>query len=379
MNYDQLALEAHKLHHWKLGTHSIPKLETRDDLSTYYSPGVAAPCLAIEQNPDLAYDYTWKSRTIAVVSDGSAVLWLWNLGWLASLPVMEWKCILFKEFGWVDAIPIVLNTQDPDEIIETVLRISPTFWGINLEDIKAPECFYIEEELKKRSSIPIFHDDQHGTAIVVLAGLINALKVVGKDIADINIVMTGAWAAGIAIAKLLWKAGVTNIIMCDTKWAIHDGRSDLNDYKKQIAQYNKNQLSGSLSEIIVGADVFVGVSGPGTMTQDMVRTMNSDAIIFWLANPTPEIMPEDALAAWAAIVATGRSDYPNQINNVLAFPGLFKWILAARIPQITDDHKIAAAHALADYVSEPHAEMIVPNALDKWVADIVAQAVMGVI
>lgn len=377
MNYDQLALEAHKLHKGKLGTHSIPTLETRDDLSTYYSPGVAAPCLEIEKNPDLAYEYTWKSRTIAVVSDGSAVLWLWNLGWLASLPVMEGKCILFKEFGWVDAVPIVLNTQDPDEIIETVLRISPTFGWINLEDIKAPECFYIEEQLKERAGIPIFHDDQHGTAIVVLAGLINALKVVGKTMSDIKIIMTGAGAAGIAIAKLLWKAGATNIIMCDTKWAIHHGRTDLNKYKEQIADYNRDGLSGSLSDVIVGADVFIGVSGPGTLDQDMVRSMSSDPIIFGLANPTPEIMPEDAHAAWAAIVATGRSDYPNQINNILAFPGLFKWILAARIPQITDEHKLAAAYALADYVTTPTADMIVPNALDKSVADVVAQAVIS--
>jgi len=378
MDYNALALAAHKKYHWKLGTHSIPTLETRDDLSTYYSPGVAAPCLEIAKNPECAYDYTWKSRTIAVVSDGSAVLWLWNLGWLASLPVMEGKCILFKEFGWVDAVPIVLNTQDPDEIIETVLRISATFWGINLEDIKAPECFYIEEELKKRAWIPIFHDDQHGTAIVVLAGLINALKVVHKNMSDIKIIMTGAGAAGIAIAKLLWKAGATNIVMCDTKWAIYSTRDDLNQYKLEISQYNKGQLSGSLSEVIVWADVFIGVSGPGTLDQDMVRSMSSKAIVFGLANPIPEIMPEDALAAWALIVATGRSDYPNQINNVLAFPWLFKWILAARIPQITDDHKLAAAHALADYVTHPTVEMIVPNALDKWVADVVAQAVMGV-
>ncbi len=378
MNYNQLALEAHKLHKWKLGTHSIPKLETRDDLSTYYSPGVAAPCLAIEQNPELAYDYTWKSRTIAVVSDGSAVLWLGNLGWLASLPVMEGKCILFKEFGWVDAVPIVLNTQDPDEIIETVLRISPTFWGINLEDIKAPECFYIEEELKKRAWIPIFHDDQHGTAIVVLAGLINALKVNNKIMSDIKIVMTGAGAAGIAIAKLLWKAWATNIIMVDTKWAIHHGRTDLNKYKSEIADYNRDTLSGSLSEIIIGADVFIGVSGPGTLDQDMVRTMSTDAIVFGLANPIPEIMPEDAKAAWALIIATGRSDYPNQINNILAFPWLFKGVLQARIPQITDDHKLAAAFALANYVTNPTVDMIVPNALDKAVADIVAQAVIGV-
>jgi malate dehydrogenase (oxaloacetate-decarboxylating) len=378
MDYNQLALEAHKLHKGKLGTHSIPKLETRDDLSTYYSPGVAAPCLAIEQNPDLAYDYTWKSRTIAVVSDGSAVLWLGNLGWLASLPVMEGKCILFKEFGWVDAVPIVLNTQNPDEIIETVLRISPTFGGINLEDIKAPECFYIEEELKKRAGIPIFHDDQHGTAIVVLAGLINALKVTNKTLSDIKIVMTGAGAAGIAIAKLLWKAGATNIIMIDTKWAIHHGRTDLNKYKQQIADYNRDNLSGSLSEVIVGADVFIGVSGPGTLNQDMVRGMSTNAIVFGLANPIPEIMPEDAKAAWAVIVATGRSDYPNQINNVLVFPGLFKWVLAARIPQITDNHKLAAALALANYIQNPTVDCIISNALDKWVANIIAQAVMQV-
>jgi malate dehydrogenase (oxaloacetate-decarboxylating) len=379
MDYNQLALEAHKLHKWKLGTHSIPTLETREDLSTYYSPGVAAPCLEIEKNPDLAYDYTWKSRTIAVVSDGSAVLWLGNLGWIASLPVMEGKCILFKEFGWVDAVPIVLNTQNPDEIIETILRISPTFWGINLEDIKAPECFYIEEELKKRAWIPIFHDDQHGTAIVVLAGLINALKVTNKTLSDIKIVMTGAGAAGIAIAKLLWKAGAKNIIMIDTKWAIHHGRTDLNEYKKQIADYNHDNLSGSLSEVIVGADVFVGVSWPGTLNQDMVRSMNTDAIVFGLANPIPEIMPEDAKAAWAAIIATGRSDYPNQINNILAFPGLFKGVLQARIPQITDEHKLAAAYALAAYVTSPSVDMIVPSSLDKWVADIIAQSVMSII
>lgn len=291
---------------------------------------------------------------------------------------MEGKCILFKEFGWVDAVPIVLNTQNPDEIIETVLRISPTFGGINLEDIKAPECFYIEEELKKRAWIPIFHDDQHGTAIVVLAGLINALKVIGKNMPDIKIVMTGAGAAGIAIAKLLWKAGTTNIIMCDTKGAIHHGRTDLNKYKSEIADYNRDGLGGSLSEVIVGADVFIGVSWPGTLNQEMVRSMGSDAIVFGLANPTPEIMPEDAHAAWAVIVATGRSDYPNQINNILAFPGLFKGVLTARIAQITDDHKLVAAFALANYIQNPRVDHIIPNALDKWVANIVAQAVMSV-
>lgn len=375
MNYYTRALEEHKKHQGKVWITSRVPLETREDLSTYYSPGVAQPCLEIAENPEKAYDYTWKGRSIAVVSDGTAVLGLGNIGGLAGLPVMEGKAVLFKAFGGVDAIPIVLDTQDPEEIIKTIENIAPSFWGINLEDISAPNCFYIEEELKKRLNIPVFHDDQHGTAIVVLAGLINALKITKKEIWSLKIVIAGAGAAGLAIAKLLKSYGAKWIIITDSKGAIHNWRSDLNHYKQERTATNLQQEQGDLKEILKRADVFVGVSKPNLITAEEVKTMNSDPIIFALSNPEPEILPDEARKGGARIIATGRSDFPNQINNVLVFPGLFKWVLEARIPQIEEKHKIAAAEALAKMVTDPSPELIIPSALDKSVAEQVSEAV----
>lgn len=375
MNYYTRSLEEHKKYQGKVWISSRVPLETKDDLSTYYSPGVAQPCLEIAENPEKAYDYTWKGRNIAVISDGTAVLGLGNIGGLAGLPVMEGKAVLFKTFGGVDAIPIVLATQDPEEIIKTIEYIAPSFWGINLEDISAPNCFYIEEELKKRLTIPIFHDDQHGTAIVVLAGLINALKITKKEIWSLKIVIAGAGAAGLAIAKLLKSYGAKWIIISDSKGAIHAKRSDLNQYKQERTTTNLQQESGDLRDVLKGADVFIGVSRPNLITAEEIKTMNSDPIIFALSNPEPEIFPDEARKGGAKIIATGRSDFPNQINNVLVFPGLFKGILEARISQIEEKHKIAAAEALAKMVNTPNPEMIIPSALDKSVAEKVSEAV----
>ena len=378
VDYYALSLEKHAQYKGKLEVHSKVPLNDRNDLSTYYTPGVAEPCRQIQKDPELAYTYTWKNNAIAVISDGSAVLGLGNIGWIAGLPVMEGKAILFKEFGWVDAIPIVLATQDADEIIKTIENIAPTFWGINLEDISAPRCFYIEEELKKRLNIPVFHDDQHGTAIVVLAGLINALKLAEKEVDKVKIVISWAGSAGIAIGKLLIKYGIKNIVMLDSVGAIHTWRTDLNKYKADIAQYNINNESGTLAEVIVNADVFIGVSQPNVLNAHDVRTMNQKPIIFAMANPNPEITPIEAQAGWVFIMATGRSDYPNQINNLLAFPGIFRGALDKRIPQITDEHKLAAAIALANYVQNPSVDNIIPSVLDKNVGNIVATAVMAV-
>lgn len=375
MNYYTRSLEEHKKYQGKVWISSRVPLETKDDLSTYYSPGVAQPCLEIAENPEKAYDYTWKGRNIAVISDGTAVLGLGNIGGLAGLPVMEGKAVLFKTFGGVDAIPIVLATQDPEEIIKTIEYIAPSFWGINLEDISAPNCFYIEEELKKRLTIPIFHDDQHGTAIVVLAGLINALKITKKEIWSLKIVIAGAGAAGLAIAKLLKSYGAKWIIISDSKGAIHAKRSDLNQYKQERTTTNLQQESGDLRDVLKGADVFIGVSRPNLITAEEIKTMNSDPIIFALSNPEPEIFPDEARKGGAKIIATGRSDFSNQINNVLVFPGLFKGILEARISQIEEKHKIAAAEALAKMVNTPNPEMIIPSALDKSVAEKVSEAV----
>lgn len=375
MNYYTRSLEEHKKHKWKVWITSRVPLETREDLSTYYSPWVAQPCLEIAEDPEKAYDYTWKSRSVAVVSDGSAVLGLGNIGGLAGLPVMEGKAVLFKAFGDVDAIPLVLNTQDPDEIIATVERIAPTFWGINLEDIAAPNCFYIEEELKKRLNIPVFHDDQHGTAIVVLAGLINALKITKKELWSLKIVIAGAGAAGLAIATLLKAYGAEHLIITDSKGCIHAGRSDLNAYKLAWTATNLNNEQGSLADALVGADVFIGVSKPNLITAEEVKTMNPDPIIFALSNPEPEILPAEAEKGGASIIATGRSDFPNQVNNVLVFPGLFKGVLEARIPQIETKHKLAAAKALANFIKNPTKEEILPSALNKEVAEVIAQAV----
>lgn len=378
-NYNELSLELHKKYHGKLGTVSLIPVETRDDLSTAYSPGVAEPCLEIAKNPELAYDYTLKSRTIAVISDGSAVLGLGNIGPLAGLPVMEGKCILFKEFAGVDAFPIVLDTQDTEEIIRTVKLISLNFGGINLEDISAPRCFEIEERLKAELSIPVMHDDQHGTAIVSLAGLINALKITGKSVSEIEVVINGMGAAGTAIMKLFHLYGVRKFVMCDRNGIIRSDRTDINVEKRRLLDIaGEPSKSGDVHAAVIGADVFVGVSAPNVLDREDVRKMAKDAIIFALANPTPEILPDEARAGGAAIIATGRSDFPNQINNVLAFPGIFRAALDHRLPKITDAMKIAAAEALAAYVQNPTAEEVIPHALDKNVAKVVAEAVASV-
>ncbi len=379
MDFYSLSVQKHLQYNWKLTTKSKVPLNTKEDLSTYYSPWVAQPCREIAQNPSMAYKLTWKNNTIAVVSDWTAVLWLWNIWWLAWLPVMEWKAILFKEFGWVDAIPIVLKTQDPDEIIKIVENISPTFGWINLEDIKAPQCFYIEEQLQSKLDIPIFHDDQHWTAIVVLAWLINALKITNRDIGNIKIIVQWAWAAWIAIVKLLKEYWAQNVIVFDSKWAIYSNRNDLNKYKKEISDLNKDNFKGSMYEALIDADVFIWVWWQWwSLNVEVIQTMKSDPIIFAISNPTSEITPQEAKKWWAKIIATWRSDYPNQINNVLVFPWIFRWILDWWIKKIENKHKIAAAQAIANYVSNPNENMIIPNPLDKNISKIVANAVMSV-
>lgn len=364
MDYSKLSLKKHQDHKWKLAICSKVSLKSRENLSTYYTPGVAAPCLAIEKDPKQAYNYTRKSNNIAIISDGSAVLWLGNIGWLAGLPVMEWKAILFKKFGNIDAIPIVTKTQDIKELVSLIENIAPSFWGINLEDIKAPGCFYIEEELKKRLKIPVFHDDQHGTAIVVLAWLINALWLVHKKIENIKIVISGAWAAGVAIAKLLISYWAKNIIMTDSKGILHDKRSDMNAYKTEIAKYNKDKVSWDVHQAIENADVFVGVSQPQIIDAHDIKKMAKKAIVFAMSNPIPEVMPNEARKWGAYIIATGRSDFPNQINNVLAFPWLFRWALDSRIEQFTQKHFIAAAKTIARQVSKPSVSKIIPSIFD---------------
>ncbi len=375
-NYYEISLKEHKKHKWKLEVKSKVPLENKEDLSIYYTPWVAEPCRAIHSNPESAYDYTWKNNSVAVVSDGTAVLGLWNIWWLASLPVMEWKAILFKKFGWVDAVPIVLDTQDPDQVIETIKNIAPTFGWINLEDIKAPNCFYIENKLKQILDIPVFHDDQHWTAIVVLAGLINALKLIWKKFNEIKIVISGAGAAWIAIAKLLHKYWAKNIVTLDSKWAIYIWRDNLNHYKEEVAKYNINNEKWNIHDVIKWADVFIWVSQPNLLTAKDIQKMNEKPIVFALSNPIPEIMPNEAKKWWAFIVATWRSDFPNQVNNLLAFPGIFRWALDARLKSIEDKHKIAAAKALANYVWDKLSlDYILPSPLDKNVAKVVAEAV----
>lgn len=348
------ALHMHKVHQGKLETVSKVKVENAKDLSLAYSPGVAEPCKEIYDDKSKVYEYTMKGNMVAVVTDGTAVLGLGNIGPEASLPVMEGKAVLFKSFAGVDAFPIALNTNDVDKIVETVKLMEPTFGGVNLEDIAAPNCFIIEERLKKETNIPIFHDDQHGTAIVTVAGLVNALKLVGKKMSDIKVVANGAGAAGIAIIKLLYRYGVRDIIMCDRKGAIYEGRpTGMNPVKDEVAKYtNKNRIEGSLADVVQGADVFIGVSAEGALTEEMVRTMNDDAIIFAMANPVPEIMPELAKAAGAAVVGTGRSDFANQVNNVLAFPGIFRGALDVHATQINEEMKMAAVQAIAELVAE---------------------------
>lgn len=378
MDYNTLSLQKHKQYLWKLAVSSKVPLENKDDLSTYYSPWVAAPCLAISKNPELAYDYTWKNNAVAVISDGSAVLGLGNIWGLAWLPVMEWKAVLFKKFGNIDAIPLVLDTQDIDTIVETICAVAPTFGGINIEDIAAPACFEILKRVQERVNIPVFHDDQYGTAIVMLAGLTNALKLVNKDITNIKIVISGAWAAGLAITRLLAHAWATNIIVLDSRGAITSWRENLNSYKEEISHLNKNNEKWSLTEVIVWADVFIWVSQPGLMTAEMVKSMAEKSCVFATANPTPEIMPDIAREAWAYITASGRSDFPNQINNILAFPGIFRWALDGRITNLTYDHYIAAAEAIASCVPHPTVDKIVPWALEMETANVVAEAVKRV-
>lgn len=378
MNYSDPSLKLHKKFQGKLEVRGKVPLRNKKDLSIAYTPGVAEPCLRIAKNPKQAFEYTIKANTVAVITDGSAVLGLGNIGALAGLPVMEGKCLLFKEFAKVDAFPLCIDAHDPDEFIHVVRHISPVFGGINLEDIAAPNCFYIEEKLKDLLQIPVFHDDQHGTAIVILAGLINALKVVGKKITDVRIAISGAGAAGIATARLLLHYGAKNIILADRKGTIYEGRDDLNPYKEKISKLtNCERVIGDLTRAMKGADVFIGVSSPGLVTRNMVKGMARDPIVFAMANPVPEIMPIDAKKAGASIIATGRSDFPNQINNVLAFPGIFRGALDARIRYITDDMKIAAAEALAKLVKKPTPKKIIPGVFEKGVAETIAKAISG--
>lgn len=362
----------------KLSTEPKAPVNSREDLSLAYTPGVAEPCKVIAKDPEAAYKYTMKSNTIAVISDGSAVLGLGNIGAKAGMPVMEGKAVLFKTFGGVNAVPICLDTQDTEEIIKAVTWLAPNYGGINLEDISAPRCFEIERRLKETLDIPVFHDDQHGTAIVVLAGIINALKIIGKKKEDCRIVVNGSGAAGIAITKLLLNDGFKHAILCDTKGIIGKHRTDLNWIKKEMCEVtNLENKEGSLADAIKDSDIFIGVSAPGSLTQDMVKTMNKDAIIFAMANPVPEIMPDEAKAAGARIVGTGRSDFPNQVNNVIAFPGIFKGALEGRAPQITEDMKLAAAYAIASLVpeNELNEDNILPQPFDPQVAIKVSEAV----
>ncbi|MCM1121784.1 MAG: NADP-dependent malic enzyme [Eubacterium sp.] len=378
MTTNEKALKLHEQWHGKLETVSKTPVKTREDLSLAYTPGVAEPCKVIAQDKEAAYTYTWKSNTVAVVSDGSAVLGLGNIGPYAAMPVMEGKAVLFKEFGGVNAVPICLDTQDTEEIIKAVTYLAPGFGGINLEDISAPRCFEIEERLKEILNIPVFHDDQHGTAIVVLAGIINALKVVGKQKENCKVVVNGAGSAGVAITKLLLNYGFINIIMCDKVGIIGKNTVGLNDMQQKMSEVtNPNNETGFLADALKGADIFVGVSAPNIVTADMVSSMNSDSILFAMANPVPEIMPDIAKAAGARVVGTGRSDFPNQVNNVVAFPGIFKGALEGRAVQITEEMKLAAAHAIAGLVpeNELNEDNIMPEAFDPKVAEVVAKAV----
>lgn len=378
MDINEKSLQLHKEWNGKLETTAKSKVNSRDDLALAYTPGVAEPCKVIAQDKEAAYTYTWKSNTVAVVSDGSAVLGLGNIGPYAAMPVMEGKCVLFKEFGNVNAVPICLDTQDTDEIIKSVVNIAPGFGGINLEDISAPRCFEIEEKLKELLDIPVFHDDQHGTAIVVLAGIINGLRLTGKKKEECKVVVNGAGSAGIAITKLLLTYGFKNVTMCDREGIIGKDYPNLNWMQQKMTEVtNLDNATGTLADALVGADIFVGVSAPNIVTPEMVSSMNKDSILFAMANPVPEIMPDVAKAAGAKVVGTGRSDFPNQVNNVIAFPGIFKGALEGRATQITEDMKLAAAQALANLVSDEQLseDFIMPEAFDPRVAQVVSEAV----
>lgn len=379
MDYAKVALKMHR--EWKGKLSVVPKMSIKDknDLSIAYTPGVAQPCLEIQKDKDLSYELTGRWNTVAVVTDGTAVLGLGDIGPEAGMPVMEGKCVLFKEFGGVDAIPLCIRSKEVDKIVETVSLLAGSFGGVNLEDISSPRCFEIERRLKECCDIPIFHDDQHGTAVVTLAALINALKIVGKDIKDIKVVISGAGAAGVAIIKLLMSVGLKNVIMCDSKGIIYKGRDRLNEITTQMAEITNTELvKGTLADAMKGADVFIGASAPGIVTEDMVKSMADKPILFPMANPVPEIMPDLAIKAGAAVVGTGRSDFPNQINNVLAFPAIFRGALDVRASDINDEMKTAAAYALASLISDEElsAEYIIPKPFDPRVKDAVATAVM---
>lgn len=377
-NTSARSMELHEQLHGKIEVISRAEAETADDLAILYTPGVAEPCRAIQRDYKRSWDLTRRGNLVAVITDGTAVLGLGDIGPAAGMPVMEGKCLLFKEFGDVDAFPLCVDTHDVDEFVRTVYLISKSFGGINLEDIAAPHCFEIEKRLRELCDVPVFHDDQHGTAIVTAAGLINAAKLTGREMGSMRIVMSGAGAAGLAIATLLTHMGFGDVVVCDRKGAIVEGREGLNPYKEQVAKItNREHRTGTLADVMKGADVFLGVSQPGLVTREMVASMADDPIIFAMANPTPEIMPDEARAGGAAVIATGRSDFPNQINNVLVFPGIFKGALAARAGQITEDMEIAAAQAIASLVTDDElsADYIIPSALDKTVAQVVADAV----
>lgn len=382
MTNSEKALKMHEEWHGKIETCAKSHVNSREDLAIAYTPGVAEPCKVIARDPEAAYTYTMKSNTVAVVSDGSAVLGLGNIGALAAMPVMEGKAVLFKEFGGVNAVPICLDTQDTEEIIKSVVNIAPAFGGINLEDISAPRCFEIEERLKELLDIPVFHDDQHGTAIVVLAGIINAMKVTGKDKESAKVVVNGAGSAGVAITKLLLTYGFKDVTMCDISGILGKGSQNLNWMQQKMVEVtNPEQKTGTLADALKGADIFVGVSAPNIVTQDMVASMNKDAILFAMANPVPEIMPDIAKAAGAKVVGTGRSDFPNQVNNVVAFPGIFKGALEGRATAITEEMKLATAKAIASLVpdEELNENNILPEAFDPRVADVVSRAVKELI
>lgn len=382
MTNSEKALKMHEEWHGKIETCAKSHVNSREDLAIAYTPGVAEPCKVIARDPKAAYTYTMKSNTVAVVSDGSAVLGLGNIGALAAMPVMEGKAVLFKEFGGVNAVPICLDTQDTEEIIKSVVNIAPAFGGINLEDISAPRCFEIEERLKELLDIPVFHDDQHGTAIVVLAGIINAMKVTGKDKESAKVVVNGAGSAGVAITKLLLTYGFKDVTMCDISGILGKGSQNLNWMQQKMVEVtNPEQKTGTLADALKGADIFVGVSAPNIVTQDMVASMNKDAILFAMANPVPEIMPDIAKAAGAKVVGTGRSDFPNQVNNVVAFPGIFKGALEGRATAITEEMKLATAKAIAGLVpdEELNENNILPEAFDPRVADVVSRAVKELI